>query len=501
MSLLILTLLTFGFGVGVYISEVSKHATEVACLSFGVAICMSVMLFLYQLFSIKKKMVPMIFFVISCGVVMGIVRGQFVTHDSILVCEKKCQVEGVVSSHVVIRDTYQQFSVDASSSSSTYMQVMVRAPLYPKVHVGDMVILTGVVSPIVARPPHGDVSSFPYDKYMLTKNIGSEMYYPTLHSTSSSTSPTMKLKRLKETSTDHLEQYIDQPAVLLVSGMLLGDTQFSKEEKSLFRVSGLSHVVVLSGFNVALVINVVLFVLKMVPLYVRVMASSVLTCMFVVMVGGEASVVRATLMAHIALMALAVGRGYNALHALLSSLLVFGMWSPEALLYDVSLHLSFLATFGVVYVREKIASSMEGSDTWYKELFVSSFSAYIMTLPYSMYMFGSVSVYALLANMIVLPLVPVLMALGGGVLVMSFTVPYVAVFLGYLATIVGGGVFLVARGVTLLPFSSFQFHISFFSMLVMYTVLFSSLFFLVKKKENETRETKQDETWSPVISF
>jgi membrane protein implicated in regulation of membrane protease activity len=67
--------------------------------------------------------------------------------------------------------------------------------------------------------------------------------------------------------------------------------------------------------------------------------------------------------------------------------------------------------------------------------------------------------------------------------------------------VVGGGVFLVARGVTLLPFSSFQFHISFFSMLVMYTVLFSSLFFLVKKKENETRETKKNETWSPVISF
>lgn len=501
MSLLILTLLTFGFGVGVYISEVSKHATEVACLSFGVALCMSVMLFLYRFFSIKKKVVPVVFLVISCGVVMGIVRGQFVTHDSVLVCEKKCQVEGVVSSHVTIRDTYQQFSVDVSSSSSTYMQVMVRAPLYPKVHVGDIVTLIGVVSPIVARPPHGDVSSFPYDKYMLTKNIGSEMYYPTLRSSSSSASLAMKLKRVKESSTDHLEQYIDQPAVLLVSGMLLGDTQFSKEEKSLFRVSGLSHVVVLSGFNVALVIGAVLFVLKMFPLYVRVIGASLLTCVFVVMVGGEASVVRATFMAHVALLALVIGRGYSALHALLFSLLVFGVWSPEALLYDVSLHLSFLATLGVVYVREKIAIFVKGSDTWYRELFISSFSAYLMTLPYSMYMFGSVSVYALLANMIVLPLVPILMTLGGGVLIMSFIVPYVAVLFGYFATVVGGGVFLVARGVTLLPFSSFQLHISFSSMLGMYAVLFAILFFLVKKKENETRETKQDETWSPVISF
>jgi competence protein ComEC len=465
---------------------------------------MSAMIFLYRYFAVKKKSLPVMFLAIAVGVCVGIVRGQFVTHDEVFLCEKKCEVRGIVTSHVVTRDTYQRFSVEVLSSTSSYQKIEVKSPLYPKVRVGDEVELFGVASKVTTYFSEGDASSFSYEKYKLTKNIGSEMYYPSIEIASSSLSFVMKLKRLREDAVANLEKYIDPPSSSLISGMLLGDTQFSKEERDIFRTSGLSHVVVLSGFNIALVIGVVLFVLRVVPLYLRVAGASLFTFLFIVMVGAEASVVRAALMAYVALLALVVGRGYSGLHALMVSILIFGVWSPDAVLYDVSLHLSFLATVGVVYVREKIITFIGGEMSWYRELFVSSFSAYVMTLPYSMYMFGSASLYALVANMVVLPLVPLLMTAGGLVFILSFSIPYGASVVGFLATMLGDVVFMVARGVASLPFALLQIHSSFVGMIFMYIAILSIVTFLVPKRgqdKNETRETKEGEIWSSVISF
>ena len=51
-----------------------------------------------------------------------------------------------------------------------------------------------------------------------------------------------------------------------------------KELTDTFRVAGLSHIVVLSGFNIAIIISFVILLLRVVPLFVRVLIASLSGC-------------------------------------------------------------------------------------------------------------------------------------------------------------------------------------------------------------------------------
>jgi competence protein ComEC len=220
------------------------------------------------------------------------------------------------------------------------------------------------------------------------------------------------------------------------------------------------------------------------------------------MVGAEVSIIRATIMAFISLTALLVGRAYTARQALVISLLIIILYDPLHLLYDVSLHLSFLATAGIVYTSEIIKTLVQKvSSPTYKEIIATTLSAYIATLPYVLYTFGTISVYALLANLIVLPLVPLMMLLTFFVGVTAPLLHVLGVVFGYATTILGGVIIFVAEAVVGLPFSSIHLLISFTTMCFMYLCIISFFYFLLSRTKNETSGTKNDILVSEIISY
>jgi competence protein ComEC len=135
-----------------------------------------------------------------------------------------------------------------------------------------------------------------------------------------------KLGRWKENLISRIEMYVSSPASTLASGMLFGASSVSRELAQTFRTAGLSHIIVLSGFNIAIVIASILFVLAFLPLFLRITLASISVIVFIIMVGAEPSVVRATLMAFIGLLAMLVGREYVARHALILSFFVIVMY-------------------------------------------------------------------------------------------------------------------------------------------------------------------------------
>ena len=280
----------------------------------------------------------------------------------------------------------------------------------------------------------------------------------------------------------------------------------SQELIQTFRVAGLSHVVVLSGFNIAILISFVLALLIFAPLIIRVILAGVFVIFFVIAVGGEASIIRATLMSFIGLAALSFGRAYVARQALLLSLIGIILYEPIHLLHDVSLHLSFLATAGIVYTSDgvKVLFKTIQSKT-YKEVIGSTLCAYLTTLPYVIYTFGTVSLYALLTNVLVVPLVPAIMLVTFLVGVSSFVSTTLAYMLGYVDTLLGNSIIGVARIVEQLPFSSLQVSLSFFGMCLLYLGLFFLYFWSIKrhasKQRNETSFTKNDGLISEILSF
>jgi competence protein ComEC len=297
--------------------------------------------------------------------------------------------------------------------------------------------------------------------------------------------------------------YVSQPASSLASGMLFGDSSFSEEMKQIFRVAGLSHIIVLSGFNIAIIISFVLFLMSFLPFFIRVISASIGVIFFVIMVGAEASVVRATLMAFIALLATSLGRQYVAKQALILSLLAIVLYEPGSLLHNVSLHLSFIATAGIIYLSEPIHFfiSRYVEKKFLQEIFTSTLSAYGMTLPYLMYIFGSVSLYAIVANVAVLFFVPIGMLLTFVVVVVSYLSSFGALLFGLLTTVLMDYIIMCAKVVSSLPYASISINVSLSMMIILYLFLCFVFVFTKWKEKDETLRTEKDVLLSGVIRY
>ena len=505
-----------GISTGIIVAEFSVSGSEVAVASLILGLAQCALYVLAKARTQKQGVlnnmhnlnIPLLSGIFCLALFLGVMRMQFSEVKNSFVCPQVCTFAGTVITSPETKDVYQIFAVRLDESSQVY-DVQVKAPLYPKYRVGDSLTLSGKVTEPSTGMDHDGKQAFNYSRYLQLHSIGSEMFYPKIEQTTSVSdqpkSIITSLKQLQEFFLATIFLYVREPATSLASGMLFGDSSMSKELVETFRTVGLSHIIVLSGFNIAVLITFVLLLLFVLPLILRVLVAAVFVVLFVLMVGAEVSIVRATGMSFIALAALLVGRAYTARHALLLSLIAITLYEPRHLLYDVSLHLSFLATAGIVYLSDglrllfiKIKSKV------YQEVCTTTLAAYLATLPYILYTFGTVSVYALLANLIVLPLVPMVMLF---TFITVVTAPlfdgFGAVF-GFITSLLGDFIIFVARSIEGLPFASVEFSITPLVMIGMYGCLTGLYFILTLRKKyihNETRETKNDEILSGVLSY
>lgn len=508
-----------GILLGIAVSEISVYGSEIAVVGFLIG-TLQLLLYLYEVYGSQKKIVvgenekedrssfsfslltSVLFFSLACA----ILRVQMSEEKNVFACSSVCTFSGTIVSSPKMQDVYQIFSIHPTDSGHTY-DVQVKTALYPRYHKGEEVTLTSKVSLPVVTMPHGDARVFDYAMYLRLHGIGSEMLYPKIAEVNSSHESNfmLSLEQLRESLVTRISAHMSNPASLLATGMLFGVSSMSQELLQTFRTAGLSHIIVLSGFNIAILISFVLLVFKFLPLMARIFFAGILSVIFVLMVGGEASIVRATLMAFVGLLALGLGRAYVARQALLLSLIAIIMYEPIHALHDVSLHLSFLATAGIIYMSEKIKSNLE--DTFVRvtskslqEMLATTLAAYFATLPYILYTFGTASVYALIANILVLPLVPVVMLLTFIVVLLS-VVPSFAHVVGYADSLLANYIIFVGRAIERLPFSSITVSISLTTMFVVYVVLIMLFVILTRKVKNETLLTKENEIISEVISY
>ncbi len=500
---------TLGIIVGIICGEVSSFASELGIIFF----ILGLIQFGVYIWERKNNSTGRVIFIslvtalFSFGMFVGIMREQLIEEKIQYTCESICTFEAVVISSPQSKDAYQTLIVRPSTENKNSLDVQVRTALYPKYEIGEKLLITGKVNIPKIISPHtgekGSRKSFDYGAYLLTKNVGSQIVYPKIEilDTEAHTVSAL-LGRWKEDMIHRLEMFVSSPNDALASGMLFGASTMSSEFIQLFRVAGLSHIVVLSGFNIAIVIASVLFVLQFLPLVLRIFLASMSVIIFVVMVGAEASVVRATLMAFIGLLATVLGRPYVAKQALIISFLFIILYEPYSLLHDVSLHLSFLATAGIIYltpISEKIFARVATVSV--KEMYVTTFSAYVITVPYICYVFGSVSIYALLANLLALPLVPIAMLLSLLVVLASYVSSTLSLMIGFVDSVILSVIRAIAETVGYLPFSYFSITISFQMASVLYLGLLGGVLYLERKNIDETNVTKHEGILTDIIFY
>jgi competence protein ComEC len=171
-----------------------------------------------------------------------------------------------------------------------------------------------------------------------------------------------------------------------------------------FRASGLSHVLAVSGSNVAIVLGAVLASLRSIGHRARIVAGFAALGMFVLVVGPDASVLRAGVMGSITLACLARGRQAEPLAAL--GIAIIGVIGVRpGMLFSAGMHLSVAATAGIVLWSGSIAARMPRLPTAARVMLAATLAAQIAVAPILALTFGEIPLLAPLANALALPAV------------------------------------------------------------------------------------------------
>lgn len=195
----------------------------------------------------------------------------------------------------------------------------------------------------------------------------------------------------------------------LLPALVVGDTsEIPAELDRDLKASGLTHLMAVSGANVAIICGSVLIVLRAVGAGPRGSAAGAGVALlgFVTLTGPEASVLRAAVMGSVALLALVLGRERSALPALCGSVIVLLLISPE-LATDVGFALSVVATAGLVLLAPGWAHALhaKGIPKVVAEALAAAAAAHVVTAPIIAAIAGEVSVVAIFANLLAEPVI------------------------------------------------------------------------------------------------
>ncbi len=257
-----------------------------------------------------------------------------------------------------------------------------------------------------------------------------------------------------------LERLIPEPEAGLSLGLLLGVKRALGEDlEEAFRRAGIIHIVVLSGYNLAIVSGFILLVLG--ALFGR-RFSAVIGIVgilaFAVMVGLSATVVRASIMAVLLLILGLTGRVYLVLRGLFVAGALMILWNPYSLAFDVGFQLSFLATLGLIVVSPHLEERLRiVPNKWFsvREFLVATLATQLFVLPILLYQVGEFSVVAVLVNVLVLPMVPAAMLLSFLTGLAAFIFPPLASILALVTYVSLAYIIHLAEWFSALPLAAF----------------------------------------------
>jgi competence protein ComEC len=150
-----------------------------------------------------------------------------------------------------------------------------------------------------------------------------------------------------------------------------------------YRKIGLSHLCVVSGSNISFVLCCIVLCCFFLPFRLRIITATLCGIGYVYAVGGDAPVLRASIMGSIGLISLIFGSTKtDPLRILVLAALLLCLYSPLSIVYDIGFHLSFLATIGIL-----VSNTLSRGRGIFIGLYSGSIFAAIWTLPLSIGLF------------------------------------------------------------------------------------------------------------------
>lgn len=204
-----------------------------------------------------------------------------------------------------------------------------------------------------------------------------------------------------------IEKILPEPQASFLAGLLFGIEDNAPEDLlENFNITGTRHITALSGYNITIIASLIMGALlwfgfwRKHAFYLAIIA----IILFILFVGAEASIVRAGIMGVLVLIAQQAGRVSSPKNLLALAGFLMVLKEPTALLDSVGLQLSFGATIGIIYFSKYFAK--------FPEVLRTTLSAQVAVAPIILFYFKQVSLISPIANLLILPIIPVTMLVG-----------------------------------------------------------------------------------------
>ncbi len=204
-----------------------------------------------------------------------------------------------------------------------------------------------------------------------------------------------------------LEDMYDEPVSGFLQGLLLGERfKIDPDWKEQYATLGIIHLLSISGLHVTVLAGAVYFIFKLIGITREKAALFVIVFLpvYAVLVGLDAPVVRATIMAGLAMIALVFRKPKDSFSFLGVALLLQLIWNPYQV-FEAGFQLSFLLTAGLITLTEPIARSLSVFYPSFRYMAAGNFIAQWLSFPIVIYHFHEYSILSFIANFLFVPLV------------------------------------------------------------------------------------------------
>ncbi|NJD59031.1 MAG: DUF4131 domain-containing protein [Anaerolineae bacterium] len=344
-------------------------------------------------------------------------------------------LEGVIVDLPDVRDSYTNLRIkteqitDPMQASATGLMARVHGSLLARVSMsepiayGDRIRLQGHL----VTPPENE--DFSYRDYLANHGIYSFIAYPvvTVLAHGHGNPFYASLYALRQHAINLVYSLYPDPESSLVAGILLGvQSGIPPDVQEAFRLTGTSHIIVISGFNITIIALVFTFLFSYILGKRRgAIVAAIGIIAYTIFVGANPAVLRAAFLGLLTLLGHQLGRRQSGLNSLAFAAAFLALITPT-ILWDISFQLSFAATLGIILYADPLSRSFSSlaerttSQTIARRMagpvsayFLLTLAAQLTTLPLMAFYFKRISLTSLVANPLILPVQPLLMVLGG----------------------------------------------------------------------------------------
>lgn len=436
---------------------------------------------------------------------------QYFLDDINLLANKNIKVYAIVVSDKEEKEFSNMYkvkieSINIKKYNNTYCYIKLDKNDESNIKYGDLICFEGAFQ---EAEESSNYKGFSYKEYLKTINVYGtfkiqknkvkvlgENYLSSIYMLSN------KVKNSFEKQLDNL--YIDNiEEKALLKGILIGEVEeITDEQTENFKIVSLSHILAVSGMHISYIIICSIFILRLFGISKKCIhiITMLIIIFFMFLTNFTPSVVRASIMGIIFLISFLVKRRSDFWVNISIASLITLLYNPYILL-SLSYQLSYLGTIGIVLgmkvveeyrrrkgeiykeetfnnkgvKREKLKEFILGKILVVKRFFIDAIvvciSAQLFVFPIILLNFNNFSLYFLISNLIVAPIIGVVVILGFIIIFFSYIIFPISIYLNYIENFLLVFINIMTNNISKLPNANLYLKTPYLFSVLLYYIL------------------------------